>query len=51
MRWILLNMPFALFVVALVGALAAMWVVQGRRREAVPAAVVFAEERSSSARR
>ena len=51
MRWIFLNMPFALFVVALVGALTAMWVVQGRRREAVPAAVFFAEEKFGSARR
>ncbi len=49
MRWILLNIPFVLFVVGLAGALAAMWVLQGRRKEVIPAAVFFAEEKSSSA--
>ena len=51
MRWILLNMPFAIFVVSLAVALATMWVLQGRRREPIPVAVFFAEEQSGSARR
>ncbi len=50
MRWIMLNMPFAIFFVAVAAALATMWVLQGKRRERVPVAVYFSDEQSGSTR-